>query len=138
MAEQQVYQEQTGWTGWVVFASVIMIIGGTLNLFWGLVAILNDDWVGWNAETSTAVFVDLTTWGWIQILIGAVVVLAGFGVLTGNILARTIGVIIASLSLIASFFVIPVHPIWAITIIAIDMLVIWALTAHGAEMRVDR
>jgi hypothetical protein len=135
MAEIREYDKPTGWTGWIAFASVMMIIGGGLNLFYGFVAVLNDDWVGWNRETSSEVFVDLTTWGWVQIIVGALVVLAGFGVLTGNILARTVGVILAGLSMFANFFFIPVYPIWALTIIVIDALVIWALTAHGGEMR---
>jgi hypothetical protein len=135
MEEQRVYDEPTGWTGWIVFASVMMIIGGGLNIFYGFVAVFNDDWVGWNRETSTAVFVDLTTWGWIQVIVGFLVLLAGFGVLSGNILARTVGVIVAGLSMFANFFFIPVYPIWSLTIIVIDALVIWALTAHGREMR---
>ena len=55
--------------------------------------------------------------------------------LTGSILARTIGVIVAGLSLLANFLLIPVYPFWALTIIVVDALVIWALTAHGAELR---
>ena len=64
-----------------------------------------------------------------------VVVLAGFGVLTGNVLARTVGVIVAAISIVANFFVIPIYPIWSLTIIVLAVLVIWALTAHGSEMR---
>jgi hypothetical protein len=135
MAEQQAYNEPTGWTGWIVFASVMMIIGGGLNMFYGFVAVFNDDWVGWNSTTSTAVFVDLTTWGWIQVIVGFLVLLAGIGVLSGNILARTVGVIVAGVGMFANFFFIPVYPIWSLTIITINVLVIWALTAHGREMR---
>ena len=61
--------------------------------------------------------------------------LAGFGVLSGNIVARTIGVIVAGISLIVNFFFIPVYPVWALTVMVIDLLVIWALTAHGGEVR---
>jgi hypothetical protein len=63
------------------------------------------------------------------------VLLSGIGLLSGNILARTVAVIVASLSLIANFFFIPVYPLWALTVIVIDVLVIWAVTAHGREMR---
>lgn len=129
------YETASGWTGWIAFASVMMIIGGTLNLIYGLVALLNDTWVGWNAATSTAVLLDITEWGWVHVLVGALLILAGLGVMSGNILARTVGVIVAGLSLMANFFFLPVYPIWAITIIVIDVLVIWALTAHGREMK---
>ncbi len=135
MTERQGYDEPTGWTGWIVFASVMMIVGGSLNLMYGFIALVNDTWVGWNAETSTAVLADLTTWGWAHVILGTCLLLAGLGVMTGNILARTVGVIIAALSMVANFFFMPVYPIWALTIITIDVLVIWALTAHGREMK---
>ena len=61
--------------------------------------------------------------------------LSGIGVFSGNLLARTVGVIIAALSLIANFFFIPAYPLWALAVVTIDVLVIWALTAHGREMR---
>jgi hypothetical protein len=130
----ETYDEPTGWVGWIFFAGTMMIIGGGLNLFYGIVAAVNDDWVAW--QNQTAVFIDLTNWGWAHIIVGSIVLLCGFGVLSGNILARTVGVIVASLSLIANFFVIPVYPLWSLTIIVIDMLVIWALTVHGREVRV--
>jgi uncharacterized protein (DUF983 family) len=62
-------------------------------------------------------------------------VLAGFGVFTGSMIARTVGVIVAGLSLIANFFFIPAYPLWALLVVTIDILVIWALTAHGSEMK---
>ena len=125
--------EATGWTGWVAFAGVMMIIGGTLGAVFGIIAAVNDNWVVFTNRG--AVSIDLSTWGWIHIIVAAIVVLAGFGVFTGNILARTIGVVVAAISLIANFLWLPVYPVWAIIIITIDALVIWALTAHGGEMR---
>lgn len=123
----------TGWVGWAVFAATMMIIGGSLNAIYGMVAAVNDDWVAWS--NTDVVFLDLTTWGWIHIVVGVVVALAGFGVLSGNALARTIGVLVAGISLITNFLFIPVYPLWALTVITIDALVIWALTAHGRELR---
>jgi hypothetical protein len=67
--------------------------------------------------------------------VGAVVLISGLGLFSGNILARTIAVVVASISLLVNFFFIPVYPLWAITVIVIDLLVIWAVTAHGREMR---
>lgn len=126
-------QGPTGWTGWIGFAGVMMIIGGLLNAFYGLVAVVNDEWVVWTNRS--AMYLDMTQWGWVHIILGLVIVLAGFGVFTGNVLARTLGVVIAAISLMANFFFIPAYPIWAITVIVIDLLVIWALTVHGHEMR---
>lgn len=131
----QGYDERpmTGWVGWSIFAATMMIIGGTLNAFYGLVAAVNDDWVVW--RNTTAVYFDLSTWGWVHMVLGVLVALAGIGVLYGNVLARAIGVLMAGLSIVANFFFIPVYPFWAITIITVDALVIWALTAHGRELR---
>jgi len=135
MTDAQRYDTRTGWTGWIVFAATMMMIGGSLNMLYGLIALINDTWVGWNATTSNAVVLDITQWGWVHLILGLALLLSGFGVLSGNILARTIGVLVAAGSLVGNFFFIPVHAIWALTVILIDMLVIWALTAHGREMR---
>lgn len=126
-------EARTGWTGWIAFAGVMMVIGGALHAFYGLVAALSDDWVGWNNVDN--VFFDVNAWGWIAIIVGVIVVLCGIGVFSGNVLARTVGVLLAALSLVNNFFFIPVYPIWAIIVIVIDILVIWALIVHGSEMR---
>jgi hypothetical protein len=124
---------RSGWTGWIAFAGVMMVIAGTLNAIYGLIAIINDDWRVWT--NSGSLLVDISNWGWVHLVVGIVVLASGVGVFSGNVLARTVGVIAATVSLIANFFFIPAYPIWAITVITIDVLVIWALTAHGAEMR---
>jgi hypothetical protein len=128
------YDERTGWTGWIVFAGVMMIISGSLNALYGVVAAVNDDWVGWTNRENA--FLDVSQWGWVHIVVGLIVLLCGIGLFSGNILARTVAVIIAGISLVSNFFFIPVYPLWALTVITIDGLVIWALTAHGREMRV--
>jgi hypothetical protein len=127
------YDERTGWTGWIVFAGVMMIIAGSLNAFYGVVAAVNDDWVGWTNRENA--FLDVSQWGWVHIVVGLIVLLCGIGLFSGNIIARTVAVIIASISLVSNFFFIPVYPLWALTVITIDVLVIWAVTAHGREMR---
>jgi hypothetical protein len=70
-----------------------------------------------------------------KLLVGAVVLLAGFGVFSGNVLARTVGVIGATISALASFVAIALYPVWGICIIAVDIAVIWALTAHGRDVQ---
>lgn len=127
------YEETTGWVGWGLFAATMMIIGGALNALYGLVAVVNDDWVVWTNRTS--VYLDLSEWGWVHIIVGGLVVLAGIGVLSGNVLARTVGVMLAGVSMLTNFFFLPVYPLWSIIVITINALVIWALTAHGRELR---
>jgi len=126
-------KERTGWVGWVFFAGVMMIIGGALNAFYGMVAVLNSTWVVW--ANTNHVFTTVSTWGWTQLIVGLVVVVAGLGVFTGNMAARTVGIIVASISLMANFMFIPLYPFWAITIMVVDALVIYALGVHGGEAR---
>jgi hypothetical protein len=99
----------------------------------GLVAIVNDEWVVWTNRAS--LYLDISEWGWIHLIVGLVVLLSGIGVFSGNILARTVAVVAVSISLVANFFFIPAYPLWTLAVVTIDVLVIWALTAHGREMR---
>jgi len=77
---------------------------------------------------------DTTQWGWIHLIVGLIVLFAGFSLLSGAVWARTVGVIMATVSAIANFAWIPHYPFWALTIIAIDVFVIWALTVHGRDI----
>jgi hypothetical protein len=124
---------RTGWTGWIAFAGVMMVIAGGLNAFYGLVAVVNDEWVVWTNRA--ALQLDISQWGWVHLIVGIALLLSGIGVFSGNVLARTVGVIAAGVSLIANFVFIPAYPLWALVVVTIDVLVIWALTAHGKEMR---
>lgn len=125
--------QPSGWTGWVVFAGFMMIVMGMLQAISGLAALLNSDWL-LVTEQSLVAF-DFTTWGWIHLLIGAVVFSAGFAVMNGAVWARVIGVIIAMISLVANLAYANTYPIWAIAVVIIDVLIIYALTVRGGEMR---
>ncbi|MGH9280273.1 MAG: DUF7144 family membrane protein [Acidimicrobiales bacterium] len=133
MSDQSYSNQPTGWVGWIFFAGVMMVIAGSLNIIYGLIAVLNDDWVVFG--NTSAVLLDLSAWGWIHMIVGFAVLACGLGVFSGNLAARTVGVILAGLSLIANFLYLPVYPLWSIIVITIDALVIWALTAHGSEMK---
>lgn len=118
--------------GWVMFAGVVMVIVGVFQAIAGLAGIIEDEFYLLGREY---VFeFDATVWGWIHLMIGLVVLLAGFGVFSGNVLARTVGVLMAGLSMVAAFMWLPWYPVWAIVIIAIDIAVIWALTVHGRAL----
>jgi hypothetical protein len=127
------HDQPTAWTGWVGFAGVMMMLAGGLGAIQGFIAAVNDDWVVWGNRDD--LYVDLSTWGWAHVIVGLIVFFAGAGVLTGNVLARMIGVAVAALSLIANFLILPAYPVWGLTVITMDVLIIWALTAHGGEMR---
>ena len=124
--------------GYAAFAGVVLILIGFFQAVAGLVAIVDDEFYVVGQEY---VFqFDVTTWGWIHLIIGIIVLLAGFGVFTGNVLARTVGVIVAGISALVAFAWLPWYPIWAVVIIALDIAVIWALTMHGRDITgvVDR
>jgi hypothetical protein len=82
--------------------------------------------------------VDYTAWGWTHLLLGVLLIAAGYAVFSGRVWGRTLGVIAALLSAIVNFAFIPAYPVWSILIITVDVLVIYALIAHGGELRKDR
>jgi hypothetical protein len=130
------HQRSGAAVGWAYFASVMLIIIGCFQAIAGIVGIAKDEfYVATVGPNATWVFdIDASAWGWIHLLIGIVLVVAGIGILSGNVLARTVGVIVAGISAIANFMWLPYQPFWAIIMIIIDVTVIWALTAHGRDI----
>lgn len=123
----------SGWAiGWTTFAGVMMVVMGGWWIISGLVAIVNDSFF---VVTREWVFeFDVTTWGWIHLILGIVILLAGFYLFTGAVWARTVGVIIAVLEALVAFAWMPYYPVWGIIFVAISIAVIWALTAHGEDI----
>jgi hypothetical protein len=118
--------------GWALFAAIMLMIAGFFQIIAGIAAIAEDDFY---VTTQKWVFeFDVTTWGWIHVVLGILLLCVGAGILTGNVLARTVGVIIAGISAIGNFAFMPYYPVWAILVIAIDVAIIWALTAHGRDV----
>jgi hypothetical protein len=123
--------EDNGWVGWVYFAGILMIIMGIFQAISGLTALLNDEWFLVTKES--LVTFDFTTWGWVHLLVGGVVIAAGSAVLNGRTWGRVVGIALATLSAIANFLFIPAYPIWSILVIVVDVLIIYALAVHGDE-----
>jgi hypothetical protein len=99
----------------------------------GLVAIFENEFY---VQTRNYLFqFDATTWGWIHLVLGLLVAFAGWGLLSGQTWARVVGITLAALSATANFLFLPYYPFWSLLIIAVDIFVIWALTAHGREYR---
>ncbi|MFJ5923965.1 hypothetical protein ACIQF6_15345 [Kitasatospora sp. NPDC092948] len=112
----------------VLFAGVLMLVGGLLELFRGIMAVARDDIF---VTTPRYVFkFDLTSWGWIHVVVGALVALTGIFVIRGVVWARMVGVVIVSISVLDSFLAIPYYPLWSLVVIALDVFVIWALCAY--------
>ena len=125
----------SGWAvGWAGFAGVMLVMIGVFDVIQGLVALFNDEFY---VITQDWVFkYDITVWGWIQLILGVLVIAAGVGIFSGNVAARIVGVIIASIAAILNFAWLPYYPLWSIMVIAICVAVIWALTAHGQDITV--
>ena len=117
--------------GWMTFAAVWMGILGFFHAMAGLSGILKDDLY---VVTPNYLFqIDVTTWGWIHLILGILVFLAAFSVLKGSVWARTVGVILAVLSTLATFAWLPYYPLWGLLMITANVFVIWALTVHGRD-----
>ena len=128
-------QRSSGAVGLTTFAAVMLILIGGFHALAGLAGIIKDNFY---AVTPNYVLkFDATTWGWIHLIFGVIILLAGFGLFSGAVWARTVGVIVAAISAMVSFAWIPVYPVWSIVIIAIDVAVIWALTAHGRDITME-
>lgn len=124
----------TGWVGWIYFAATMLIILGLFQAIQGLIALFDDEFyvVGPNG---LAVNVDLTAWGWTLLIIGLLAFGTGLGLLTGNIVARVLGVAFAMLSAIVNLMFIAAFPLWGAIVITIDVIVIYAIVAHGDDVK---
>ena len=124
-------QNQVGaWTS--VIAATLMIVVGIFQAFVGFVALV--DGTDFYVTPNFVFSLNTTTWGWVHLIYGIVVAVGGLFILTGNVVARTLGIVLAGVQAIVNFAWLPYYPIWSIIIIALDVLVIWAL----ATTRLDR
>ncbi len=126
--------EMTAWVGWIAFAGLMMILLGTFHAIQGLVALFQDEYF-LVAKSGLVVHVDYTTWGWAHLILGIVIALAGISLFTGKVWARVLGVLIVMISAVVNIGFLAAYPIWSALMIAVDILIIWALTVHGSELK---
>ena len=130
-------REVSGWAvGWTWFAAIMMWVIGGFHAMAGLVGIIDDEFY---VVTRDYIFqFDAAAWGWIHLIAGIIVFLAGIALLSGQVWARTIGVILAVLSMLVNFAWLPWYPVWSILMITAGAFVVWALTVHGRDIAVVR
>ena len=128
------YDEPTAWVGWVVFGGAMLIMMGGFQVIQGLVALFDDGFYAVDSN-GLVVQIDYNTWGWIHLVIGLLGVLVGIGLLAGNMAGRVAGVGIAFLSALANLAFISAYPVWSMIVIALDVLVIYAIIVHGSELK---
>ena len=113
----------------VMFAATLMIVGGIMQVFQAISAIANDEF--FVTLPNYVVTLDVSTWGWIHLVFGILVVISGMSLFSGSRAAAIFALVLAVLSAIANFGFIPYYPLWAIFIIAVDVFVIWAIARSG-------
>ena len=117
--------------GGTVFAAVLLSVSGVMAILQGIAAIAEDDVY---ARVGNYVFeFDLTSWGWIHLILGILIVLTGVGLFSGANWARVVGIGLAGLSMIANFLWLPYQPWWSLTLVAIDVFIIWALCSSWSH-----
>jgi hypothetical protein len=124
----------SAWAGWVVFGGVMLIMAGAFQIIQGLVALFDDGFY-LVRQDGLVVDVDYNTWGWVHLVIGAVGVLAGAGLLAGNMAARIVGVAFAFLSALLNLAFLPAYPVWSTILITLDVVVMYAIIVHGRELK---
>ena len=117
----------------IVFAAVLLGVVGIFNLIDGIAAIASSHIFIANAHY---VIGDLRAWGWVALILGALQVLAALGVLAGNQAARWFAVAVIGLNAIGQMFFLPGYPFWSLMIIAVDVVALWGLCAHGSRENV--
>jgi len=118
--------------GLILFAGIMMIMVGVFQAIQGVIALFNDSF--YEVAQEWVFSFNVTAWGWIHLLAGAALVVAGYFLFQGAVWARVVGVSVAIISVVLSFMWLPYYPIWSMLIIALDVFIIWALTVHGRDV----
>jgi hypothetical protein len=120
--------------GMVLFASILLLVIGFFNMIYGIAAIANSHVFVANAHY---VFGDLRAWGWVTLILSVLQLIAAGGVVMGNQLARWFAVAVVGINAIDMMFFIPAYPLWALIIIAADVVALWGLCAYGSRENLE-
>lgn len=127
-------ENESQWVGWISFASTILILLGSFHIIQGLVALFRDE-VYVVGKGGLIVNVDYTAWGWFHVVAGVVAILVGVSLLSGRMWARIFAVIFAMFSALSNLAFLPAYPIWSAMMIVLCVVIIWAITVHGSELK---
>jgi len=120
--------------GWKVFAGIMILIVGVLNVFDGLVGLTQQNYVKQFTNGQLPITNNIKTWSWVVLIIGVIMILAGFLIFSGNMFGRVVGILVASLNLLVQLAYLNHNTFWSFTMILIDILVIYGLAAHGGRL----
>jgi hypothetical protein len=133
--KEQAMARSSTWSGWIGFAGWLMIIVGSIDFFEGLIAIIRDQY--YVLAPNQIIVFDMSTWGWVSLIWGIVVALAGFGLLSGSGWARWFAIVAGSLNFIVQLSFVGGfrYPLWALTGLALTLVVLYALVVHWEDAR---
>jgi hypothetical protein len=134
MSPGEKYPPVSSWIGWIAFAAVCMVVLGAFHVMQGLVALLGGDQL-LTGRPEPLLDLDRTSWGWVHLIAGGVVLVAGLCVFAGQKWARAVGVLIAAVSAVLNFGFLGDDPFRSLVMIALDVVVVLALTVHGSEVK---
>ncbi|HEU5269105.1 MAG TPA: hypothetical protein VFU36_04210 [Jatrophihabitans sp.] len=126
-------QTSAAWTGWVMFAAIMMAVVGAFSIIEGITAIFRDSFYVVNHD-GLLVRLDYSQWGWVHLILGVLLLAAGIALPRGPMWARIVAVALAAFSAIINLAFITAYPVWSIIVIAVDIIVIFAVTVHGREV----
>ena len=126
------YSDVDRGAGWLLFAGIMVVMVGILNVIYGIAAISNAHFFLANQKY---ILSDLNTWGWVMLVLGALQVIAAFSIWSGGGFGRWFGIGVASLNAIAALMAIPAYPFWSLAVFTLDLLVIYGLAAYGGAPR---
>jgi hypothetical protein len=122
--------DTTEGAGWVVFAGIMILIAAVLNCIWGIAAI---DKASFFIEDERFIISDLSTWGWIVLIIGVLQLFAAFSIWSGGAYGRWVGIITAGLGAISALLSIPGFPVWSLCVFFLSVLVVYGLAVYGGQ-----
>jgi hypothetical protein len=126
-------QPSRGWAGFVAFAGIMLALIGFFDILQGLTALFNDEYFA--VRGGELLVFDFTAWGWITLIWGLVLIAAGLGLLGGRSWARVFAIMAVFVNTIAQIAFLAAYPIWSTIIIALDVFVLYALTARWDEVK---
>jgi hypothetical protein len=125
----------TGWVGWIYFAGLLMILRGVSEAFLGITALVNKQYLLITGNNQLVLSTAHTvTWGWVDLVMGLLVLAAGFSLLHGSTWARIFAIVFTSLSFLVNLAFVSVFPVWAVVAMIVNLLVLYALVVHGREV----
>lgn len=127
----------TGWVGWGVFAAVVLLVSGVIDAFHGLQALIGPDTAYFVGDAGLFAL-DIQSWGWWHLISGALLILVALALLSGATWARVVAIVLVSLNAIGQLTLIAAQPWLSLAVLALDVLVIYALTVHGRELKARR